>query len=84
MGKENVVLNADKEYINIKKITETPDHKTSVETKSGDEMETKECRSNSYEDENSETNLDGEDSFKYPESFMGINLNMFKSENFQT
>ena len=84
LGKENVVLNADKEYINVKKIIETPDHKTSVETKSGDEKETKECRSNSYEDENPETNSDGEESFEYPETFMGINLNMFKSENFQT
>ena len=84
LGKENVVLNADKEYINVKKIIETPDHKTSVETKSGDEKETQECRSKSYEDENPETNSDGEESFEYPETFMGINLNMFKSENFQT
>ena len=74
LGKENVALNSDKEHIKINEINETPDHKT----KSGDAKETTEC--NSHKDENPETSKEGEDGFEYPETFMGLNLNMFKSE----
>ena len=34
--------------------------------------------------EKPETNSGGQNGFEYPETFMGINLNMFKSENFQS